>query len=51
MVKVDIVRVLALKKYLQFGEAEIQIGGLIDIIKDTLESGETVSMPIATPTP
>lgn len=42
MVKVDIMRTLARKEHLQFGEAEIQISGLLDIIKETLQSGETV---------
>jgi integration host factor subunit alpha len=42
MVKVDIMRALAFKEHLHFGEAEIQISGLLDILKDTLESGENV---------
>jgi integration host factor subunit alpha len=40
MVKVDIVRALALKEGISVREAEIQISRLIDIVKDTLESGE-----------
>ena len=42
MVKVDIVRRLQRQEGLLFGEAEAIINTLLDIIKDTLESGEEV---------
>lgn len=42
MVKVDIVRALQRKEKLLFGEAEQIINDLIDIMKDTLESGENL---------
>ena len=42
MVKVDIVRKLQRQERLLFGEAEAIINTLLDIIKETLESGEEV---------
>ena len=42
MVKVDIVRKLQRQERLLFGGAEAIINALLDIIKDTLESGEDV---------
>ena len=42
MVKVDIVRKLQRQENLLFGEAEPMINELIEIIKETLESGEDI---------
>ena len=42
MVKRDVVNKLRLKESLSFGEAEQIINDLIEIIKETLESGEEV---------
>ena len=42
MVKVDIVRKLQRQHGLQFGESTAIIDNLIEIIKNTLESGEDV---------
>lgn len=42
MVKVDIVRALQRKEGLLFGEAEQVVNELIDLMKETLESGEEI---------
>ena len=42
MVKVDIVRALQRKEGILFGEAEQIINELIDLMKETLESGEEI---------
>ncbi|MBF0279119.1 MAG: HU family DNA-binding protein [SAR324 cluster bacterium] len=42
MVKVDIVRKLQRQEGLLFGESEAIINTLIEIVKETLESGEEV---------
>ncbi len=42
MVKVDIIRAIQLRESIPFGEAESLINDLLEIIKDTLESGEDV---------
>ena len=42
MVKVDIVRAIQLGTGLQFGEAEQLVNELLEMIKQTLENGETV---------
>ena len=42
MVKVDIIRAIQLKESLSFGEAEKLVNELLEIVKETLESGENV---------
>ena len=42
MVKVDIIRSIQLKEGLSFGEAEVLVNELLDIMKDSLENGEEV---------
>ena len=42
MVKVDIVRAIQLETGLQFGEAEQLVNEMLEIMKQTLESGEDV---------
>lgn len=42
MVKVDIIRAIQLKEGLSFGEAEMRVNELLDIMKTSLEKGEDV---------
>lgn len=42
MVKVDIIRAIQLETGLQFGEAELLVNDMLEMIKETLESGENV---------
>ena len=42
MVKVDIIRAIQLKEGISYGEAERLVNELLEIIKQTLETGENV---------
>lgn len=42
MVKVDIIRAVQLQMQIQFGEAELLVNQVLDLMKDVLENGEDV---------
>ena len=42
MVKVDIIRAVQLQMQIQFGEAELLVNQVLDLVKDSLENGEDV---------